>query len=51
MDAADVIAALSFFRSGEKCTADQKNVWKAVIKVINLIDKNTSKLLMSPHRQ
>lgn len=49
------------FSTQERCMADKracltkkqnkkKNVCNAVIKVINLIDKNTSKLLTSPHQ-
>lgn len=52
----DVITAPKLFNSASKYMADSrahltKYVSNAVIKVINLIDKRTSKLLMSQHQQ
>lgn len=56
MDEADVIPAFILSTQGRNYIADRrahltKYVSNAVIKVINLIDKKTPKLLMSPHQQ
>jgi len=56
MDKVDFIPAFAVLHSEEEVNGRQdsvptKSVWNAVIKVINLNDKHTPKLHMSPDKQ